>query len=204
MVNDRITFFNHPKHVSRGEPYRHEALKQAKGEIVCYLCDRDLYLPNHVENMVVLLEKSDFTHSLPLHIYPDRNIKFFSVNLSNYSERQRMLMHANKVPLSCAAHKLSFYNQMKEKWDTTPKNQFTDWHMFKKFLKNKDCICSSGKIPTVLTFPTHKTNGWCRKDWLEEKRLEEMNYWNSKILINYDHLILELMEKHKLIVPRSS
>ena len=40
----RVRFFDHPKSPGRGEAYRHAALAQARGEIVCYLCDRDLWL----------------------------------------------------------------------------------------------------------------------------------------------------------------
>ena len=60
----RIRFFDHNKHEGRGEPNRHTALAEALGRIVCYLCDRDLMLPNHIETMSALLETVDFAHTL--------------------------------------------------------------------------------------------------------------------------------------------
>ena len=67
----RIRFFDHPKHRRRGEPYRHAALQEARGEIVCYMCDRDLMLPDHVETMHRLLQGADFATTLLYHVHPD-------------------------------------------------------------------------------------------------------------------------------------
>ena len=44
-ADSRVRFFDHPKHARRGEPYRHEALQEARGRVVCYLCDRDSICP---------------------------------------------------------------------------------------------------------------------------------------------------------------
>jgi glycosyltransferase involved in cell wall biosynthesis len=46
--DERLRFFDHPKGLRHGELYRHEALAQARGEIVCYLSDDDLWFPEHV------------------------------------------------------------------------------------------------------------------------------------------------------------
>jgi len=56
----RVRFFDHPKGPRHGEPYRHEALGEARGDIVCYLCDDDLWLPQHVELVREALEGADF------------------------------------------------------------------------------------------------------------------------------------------------
>src|SRR5882724_7051582 len=63
QADARVRFFDHPKHARRGEPYRDEALQTARGRVVCYLCDRDLYLPDHVETMDGLLKEADFAHA---------------------------------------------------------------------------------------------------------------------------------------------
>ena len=47
----RVLFFDHPKGPCHGEIYRHRALLQERGRIVCYLADDDLYLPHHAEEM---------------------------------------------------------------------------------------------------------------------------------------------------------
>lgn len=49
--DERFHFIDRPKHVRRGEPYRHEVLQTAADGIVCYLADRDIWLPDHLEQM---------------------------------------------------------------------------------------------------------------------------------------------------------
>ena len=43
--DDRVRFFDLPKGPRHGELNRHETLRQATGNIVCYLSDDDLLLP---------------------------------------------------------------------------------------------------------------------------------------------------------------
>src|SRR5256885_5428375 len=81
-ADQRVRFFDHPKGPRHGERYRHAALHEARGEIVCYLCDDDLWLPGHVEHLRELLHESDFAHSLPFWIDPDGVVHPLRVDLS--------------------------------------------------------------------------------------------------------------------------
>ena len=49
--DERVRFFDFPKGARHGELNRHEALREATGEIVCYLSDDDLLLRDHVAEM---------------------------------------------------------------------------------------------------------------------------------------------------------
>jgi GalNAc5-diNAcBac-PP-undecaprenol beta-1,3-glucosyltransferase len=51
-VDERVRFFDLPKGERRGERHRHEALREASGEAVCYLGDDDILLPEHVSEML--------------------------------------------------------------------------------------------------------------------------------------------------------
>lgn len=176
QADGRIRFFDHPKHRRRGEPYRHAALQEARGRIVCYLCDRDLWLPDHVERMLGLLERADFAHSLSLHIRPDGDTLFFPCDLASPVDRERMLREENRVAFSCAAHTLEMYRRLPQGWDTTPAGKWTDWHMFQKFLAHPACRCASGTYPSALTFPSPP-----RIDWNEAQRLAELAAWRARI-----------------------
>lgn len=171
----RVRFFDHPKSPGRGERYRHAALEHARGEIVCYLCDRDLWMSNHVAQMLALLQDADFAHSLPLHVRGGQ-ILFFPLDLALPAFRNQMLQRSNRVPLSCAGHTLSFYRRLPEGWNDTPAGLPTDWHMFCKLLSQPECRCASGVLPTAITFPSPP-----RKDWPPGARLAELREWQTRM-----------------------
>ena len=175
--DERFHFIDHPKHVRRGEPYRHEVLRSAADGIVCYLADRDIWLPDHLEQMWELLQSADYAHSLPLHILPDGSCRAFPVDLGFAGYRWMMCAgNDNRIPFSCFAHALDAYNRLPEGWATTPDNLWTDLHMFRKFFANDSMRGTSGLAPTAATFPSPP-----RKDWSSEQRLAELDAWWQRL-----------------------
>jgi GalNAc5-diNAcBac-PP-undecaprenol beta-1,3-glucosyltransferase len=175
----RVRFFDHPKHERRGETHRHAALAEARGRIVCYLCDRDLMLPEHVETMARLLQNADFAHSLLTLMQTDGTLLYRTwIDLAHLPDRQwaaREFRPENGIPLSFAAHTLAMYRKLPCGWHTTPKPHFTDIYMWQQFLAQPDCRAASGTMPTILSFPR-----WLRKEWtIEQKRLE-IERWLDK------------------------
>lgn len=174
--DSRLRFFDHPKHTRRGEPYRHAALQQARGKIVCYLCNRDLWLPNHVEEMLTLLESADFAHTLSLYVWPGDQLRVVPSDLALPAYRRSMFFLGNRVPLSCAAHTLEMYKRLPYGWRTTPSDQFTDQYMFQQFLRLPECRAVSGTQPTAATFPSRP-----RRGWTVEQRVEELERWVRRL-----------------------
>jgi GalNAc5-diNAcBac-PP-undecaprenol beta-1,3-glucosyltransferase len=174
----RIKFFDHPKHESRGEPNRHAALADARGEIVCYLCDRDLMLPDHVETMGQLLARADFAHTLMAHVLPDGSLKFTKeIDLDRAADRRRISSRrrgGNGIPLSFAGHTLAMYRKLPYGWRTTPARRFTDIYMWEQFLADPECRAQSGTAPTILYFPR-----WRRNDWTVDQKVEELKRWSA-------------------------
>lgn len=174
--DERVTFVDYPKHARRGEPYRHEALQHAQGDIVCYLCDRDLWLPNHLELLRDLLRDADFAHTLSGHIMPGGELKMFPTNLSLRPFRELQLSGTNRVALSCAGHTMSLYRRLPHGWRETPQGIYTDLYMFEQILRLPECRAASGTWPTALTFPSPP-----RKGWSSEQRVAEMQQWADRI-----------------------
>ncbi len=179
--DSRVCFFDHPKHARRGEVYRHQALSaEANGEIVCYLCDRDYMLPDHVATMLRCLEKADFCHTLRFVIRPDDSIRLLRpLDLCNDSDRRatiRTRVYLDGLPLSTVTHRLSAYRSLPFGWRTTPKLGYTDHHMWVQFLEQPECRTVSSFEPTILYFPRGEHPGWP-----VEMRLRELERWHEKM-----------------------
>ena len=173
----RIRFFDHPKHPRRGEPYRHAALAEARGEIVCYLCDRDIMLPNHVEAMSRLLADADFGHTLRFKIAPKGGLAFQAMlDINDPRDRTKAVLVAPQIPLSFAGHTLAMYRRLPHGWRTTPPDRYTDNYMWQKFLAQPGCRTATSTHPTILYFKRGAHPGLS-----VERRLPELALWHAKI-----------------------
>ena len=167
--DNRIFFFDYNKHPRRGEEYRHELLKKANGEIVCYLCDRDLLLSNHLENMHALLRNVDFGHTFI--VKPSPAGKFYyqgTMDVSNKAHRDAVVAGQIGIPLSVAGHRLDAYRRLPYGWRTTPDDQPTDRYMWQQFLSEKDISARSLLIPTVIYLRRGKHPGLSSAERLKE------------------------------------
>ena len=174
--DERLRFFDHPKGPRHGELYRHEALAQARGEIVCYLSDDDLWFPEHVATMQKLLDRHDFANALPVHATVEGVVASLVVDLGDRRFPERMVRGTSFIPLSCGAHTLDAYRRLPEGWSTTPPGIFTDLFMWQKFLRQPGCRVRSGTVPTLLLFPSRG-----RRDSTSDERVEELERWASKV-----------------------
>ncbi|MDQ3011876.1 MAG: glycosyltransferase [Acidobacteriota bacterium] len=178
MAQDkRVRFFDHPKDSRHGEIYRHQALAEARGEIVCYLADDDLWLPDHIAYLYRLLKQSDFAHSLPFYINADGSIGgVYTIDLALPADREIMLAGFSQIHLASAGHTRKMYERLPYGWRTTPKGIYTDLYMWQRFLEQPACRAVSGMRPTSLTFPSPM-----RLHQPMEERVAELKAWNAKI-----------------------
>ncbi len=167
----RVRFMDFSKGARRGEIHRHEVLqKEAGGEIVCYLCDRDLMLPDHVEVMLGLLTEADFAHTLCVGIRPDGSAKLWEpvLDLTNDAHRADVLRGGVGIPLSFGGHTLAAYRRLPLGWRTTPTGQYTDQYMWHQMLVQPGWRFASGRRPTVLYFRRGEHPGMSSAERLEE------------------------------------
>jgi Glycosyl transferase family 2 len=175
--DSRVRFFDHPKHERRGEPHRHAALAEAQGEIVCYLTDRDLMLPNHVEVMSRTLTNADFGHTLRFGIEADGSLSFNDIlDINDPDDRNTALIRSPQIPLSCAGHTLDMYRRLPHGWRTTPPGNYTDVYMWQQFLSQPACRTATSTQPTILYFKRGDHPGLST-----EERLAELRAWHANM-----------------------
>ena len=158
----RIRLFDFPKGPRRGELHRHEALRAARGRIVCYVTDDDLWLPEHVEEMERLLDRGvEFAHGPSIVVMPGGTVgNVYAVDHALEADRRMTLEGWPRVHLSCAGHTLALYRRLPHGWRTTPEGVYTDHYMWQQVLSLPSCRAASGTRPTVLCFPTKARAGW--------------------------------------------
>jgi len=172
----RIRFFDHPKHKRRGEVYRHQALKVARGRNVCYICDRDLWLPDHLETMDAILRDFNFASTTFINVHENQNLS--TGQYIGYFGEASASDHPNKIgiSLSNAAHTIDLYHSLPHGWRTTPKGLFTDVYMWQQFLDHADCCAYSHTKPTSLYFKRGHFPGIS-----VSQRVNELKKWSKKL-----------------------
>jgi glycosyltransferase involved in cell wall biosynthesis len=177
VQDERIRVFDFPKGPRRGEAYRHQVLlEHARGRIVCYLGDDDLWLPDHVETLEGLLEGADFAHAPPVMIYGNGAVRVWPVDLANPDHRRRVFARGGFFPLSSQAHTMDCYRRLPYGWRTTPEGVGTDCYMAQQFIAQPDCRLVSGTRPTYVGFPAGERMGWT-----PEMRAAELDEWRARL-----------------------
>ena len=172
----RVQFFDFPKGPRRGEILRHHVLQQAKGKMVCYLCDDDLWLPFHLEAMRGWLEDADFAHSFPTYIRIDGSVGAHVGKLGQPGIRRRLRGGWNFMPLSSGGHTLDLYRRLPHGWRTSPDDFPTDLYMWLQVLDVAGCRAVSGELPTFLHFPSDE-----RIEWSLDQREDELRPWDARL-----------------------
>jgi glycosyltransferase involved in cell wall biosynthesis len=175
-ADERVRFFDNPKGARHGEVHRHVALQEASGEVVCNLCDDDLWLPNHVEQMLGLLDGADFAHTMTILLSGDGSVDTWLVDLENAEQRQVVIERTHAMNLSAIGHRLDAYRRLPHGWRAAPPTYNTDHWMTRQWLAEPWVRARSGRVMTNV----HPANSL----WLEQPKaakLEATRAWAEKI-----------------------
>jgi hypothetical protein len=181
----RIRFFDFPKGPRNGEIHRDGVLRQARGRIVCYQADDDLWLPGHLEEMETALENADFVGAMHVNVEREGRVRgyFFDIERPEFRElwvswqaHPYGSWASNGFGLAFAGHRLEAYLRLPEGWTTTPTGLPTDQFMWMKFARQPWCRIRSLQWPVSLHFPAPD-----RRDWTEQQRVDELARWTDII-----------------------
>lgn len=181
----RIQFFDFPKGPRNGEIHRHKVLQQARGRIICYQSDDDLWLPGHLDALEAGLEEADFCGGMHTDVSADGTVRgyFFDLDRPEFRipylrwEHNRLGPWANDgIGLSFVGHRLDAYQRLVEGWGTTPTGLPTDQFMWMKLLRQDWCRAKVLMYPIALHFPAPD-----RRGWTDQQRVDELTGW-AKII----------------------
>lgn len=181
----RISFFDHPKHERRGEVYRHQALKQAQGKYVAYICDRDLWLPDHLETMKRFLSDYNFVSTTFINVREDQRINIAQyIGYYGAASEYKGVNNRVGISLSNVSHTLELYNRLPHGWRTTPKGRYTDVYMWVQFHRTPECNAFSYHHPTVLYFKRGDFPGISVSEREKELAIWSKKAGNPKVIEN--------------------
>lgn len=173
----RVRFLDFPKGPHHGEVHRDTAIQQSAGEIIVYLCDDDLLLPEHVADMSALLQRNELVQSLNGYLDVDGVVQLYTGDLADPVYRERLCdlsKEYNFVSITGTAHTREFYRRAGQPWETTPAGVFPDRYQWRKMLLAGNPRGETSSRMTTLSFPTHQGG---RETWTPEARASEVARW---------------------------
>lgn len=173
----RIRAFVHPKGERHGEAYRHLALQAARGRIVCQIGDDDLWFPNHLAEVALLMVQADLGATVPLFLNAEGCPRLHFADLADPTVQRRMVeSRSNVFGPTPSAYRLATYRSLPVGWSPAPEGMWTDLFMWRKFLALPGIQCATRFVATAMTFPQG-----LRKDWPLERRREEIAAWAAQV-----------------------
>lgn len=172
----RVRFFDHPKGSGFGERHRHLALQHARGRIVCYLSDDDLWLPEHVEVLERQLHQVDLAHTMMVSILAEGALEAAVVDVGRPGYLDMLRRNHGGFGLACAGHTLDAYRRLPEGWRPRSPGLNSDAQMWVQFLEQPWCRAASVMRPTVLHFASGP-----RRTWPVARRLDELDRWSAEL-----------------------
>lgn len=157
----------------RGYSYGHRntALELAAGELILWLADDDLLLPDHLERLseCQAVEDLDMVTAPAIVVHPGNDVEWFGRDLSVPYVRE-LLTRENTNVMASVATRTSLIRQVGG-WDDTL-DRAADWDLWKRVIATGARVAMTDE-PTVLHFKaTGRTQPWSERvaqntAWLE-------------------------------------
>jgi glycosyltransferase involved in cell wall biosynthesis len=169
----RVRVFAHPKGARHGEAYRHSALNMSASRYVAHIGDDDLWMPDHLAELAILLSTADFGNLLHIRVHPGDVFEALPGDLGRPETRRRMRTDRfNFFGPTCAGYRMDAYRALPEGWAPAPPDIWSDLHMWRKFLAMEDYAFATHAAVTALHFPAPDR----RNVPLEQREKENRGY----------------------------
>lgn len=173
----RIRVFAHPKGEGNGDVYRDLALQQARGLYVCQIGDDDLWFPNHLDEIALLMRDLDFGNLSHFEILADGRVVLLSGDASDPAIRRRMMQeNFNFMGPTVWGYRLSAYRSLPVGWSPAPPGFPSDLHMIRKFFAQEGLRFGTRMAVTAVKCAAH-----FRRDWSLERRAAEVKEWAERV-----------------------
>jgi GalNAc5-diNAcBac-PP-undecaprenol beta-1,3-glucosyltransferase len=174
----RVRFFDNPKGERHGERHRHHAIQEAGSDLILYLSDDDLWLPQHVETLIAGLGEADWAHTISAWLLPGGQMGVNILDLADTFYRDWMFRvpHPPSPGLSQTGHTRALYDALPLGWNPAPPELPTDVHMWRQILALDWVRPRSVPAFTAISFPSPARQGWG-----PEERAEELGRWAAGI-----------------------
>lgn len=173
---ERVRVFEFEKGERHGEAHRHAVLTtEARGRYVLYLSDDDLWLPEHIESLLPLLERADVVAATAATADLEGRLRITPHDLGRDAYRRLHLGEHNRAPLSSIAHTAAAYADSPG-WRPTPAGTYTDHYFLKGLLERPERVAASCLESTWLNFPSP-----VRADRSLEERSAELERWWRRV-----------------------
>ncbi len=175
QADARVSFFDFPKGPRFGEIYRNDVLtRHARGELVCYLGDDDLWLPHHLAHMCELLREADFAQGIRVTVVDEDKVFIGDGHFAVPWHRGDLLEGRNFIGLANAGHTMELYRRAPHGWRTAPDGTPSDWYMWRQLLAIEPCRAVTGSRPSVIGLAQG-----LRRGWSFERRQTELLRWEA-------------------------
>lgn len=169
FTDDRIRWFDLPKAPHQGYANRNLALRQARGELIAYMQDDDLWLPDHLELLAAQLERrqAELVFSRLLFVSPAGIIFSRIENLDDPHFIQQVIDQKAGLGMTCAIHQRRCFDQYGYLPEHIPIAGDVD--LWSRFIQGGQ-RASLAYLPVPTCF--HFLAKWRQQAWLNRLKLK--------------------------------
>ncbi|MFL5898740.1 MAG: glycosyltransferase family 2 protein [Solirubrobacterales bacterium] len=157
LGENRVEVLDRPKAPGHGYAHRNEVLERAKGGVVAWLSDDDLWMPDHLERVGELFDAdaADIVNAMSCRVGEDGTIVPFGAHWRAPTYRERFLETENRTPSSAVSHRVDA--ALAAGGWPTDLDRAGDWDLWKRMVR-AGARSEMVLTPTVLFF-----NAWERQ-----------------------------------------